>query len=284
MWIGRFLAQARPPDFDNDVWPEPAVSEVLEWMESEAVKEGFVTRTLDARGVFIKTVHEGGEQEHKLAESYRGWAYEVGVDYRFVGSLLRHIAATYDGHAVWADIRADVRQWVPYHVDESHTIPKFITDYADTWRLLREYDEGRLEMAPGTTLATGALDYTHAVEVIAAFKRDLMSRGEASELFGRSPGDILRAILGNIEQTMFGEPLYSSCEAKAANLLYFVVKDHPFIDGNKRIGSLLFLLYLEQEGISHQINSQALTTLTLLIAQSQPSDKDQMIRLVLNLL
>lgn len=284
VWIGRFLAQAHPPDFDKDVWPEPAVSEMLEWMGSETVKEGFVTRTLGARGVFIKAVHEGGEQERRLAEFFRGWAYEIGVDYPFASSILRRIARTYDGHAERADIRADVRQWVPYHVDVNYSIPKFIADYADTWRLLREYDEGQLEMAPAAILATGALDYAHAVEVIAAFKRDLMARDEASDLFGNSPGDTLRGILGNLEQTMFGEQLYHSCEEKAANLLYFVVKDHPFIDGNKRIGSLLFLLYLQQEGIRHRINPQALTTLTLLIAQSPPTDKDLMVRLVLNLL
>ena len=282
--VGRFLAQARPPDFDKEIWPEPAVSEVLEWMRSEAVKDGFVSRTLDSRGTVLKAVTEDGEQERKLAENYRDWAYAVGVEYPFVGSLLRRIATFYDGYAHREDVRAEFRQWLPVHGHADHIVSKVIADYADTWRLLREYDEGRLEMAPGAEPATGELDYDRAVAVIAAFKRDLMKRGEASDFFGRSPGDTLRAILGNLEQTMFGELLYRSCEEKAANLLYFLVKDHPFIDGNKRIGSLLFLLYLEQEEIRHQINSQALTALTLLIAQSQPSDKDLIVRLVLNLL
>lgn len=83
---------------------------------------------------------------------------------------------------------------------------------------------------------------------------------------------------------MFGQPLYKSREEKAANLLYFLVKDHPFTDGNKRIGSLLFLLYLRQEGVDHRLNPQALTALTLLIAESAPSGKDLMIRLIANLL
>ena len=94
----------------------------------------------------------------------------------------------------------------------------------------------------------------------------------------------LAAILGNIEQTMVGESLYRSREEKAAHLLYFVVKDHPFTDGNKRIGCLLFLIYLKQEGMAHRINPQALTALTLLIAESAPANKDLMIRLTMNLL
>ena len=83
---------------------------------------------------------------------------------------------------------------------------------------------------------------------------------------------------------MFGEPLYRSREEKAAHLLYFVVKDHPFTDGNKRIGALLFLLYLRQEAVDHRLNPQALTALTLLIAESAPAGKDLMIRLIVNLL
>ena len=83
---------------------------------------------------------------------------------------------------------------------------------------------------------------------------------------------------------MFGNPLYRTREEKAAHLLYFVVKDHPFTDGNKRIGALVFLLYLTQESIAHRLNPQALTALTLLIAESSSTNKDLMIRLITNLL
>ena len=83
---------------------------------------------------------------------------------------------------------------------------------------------------------------------------------------------------------MFGEPLYRSREEKAAHLLYFVIKDHPFSDGNKRIGSFLFMLYLQQEQVAHQLNPQALIALALLIAESAPANKDLMVRLILNLL
>ena len=119
-----------------------------------------------------------------------------------------------------------------------------------------EYDEDRLPAPPRTGPSVGVLDHDRAAGAIAEFKRELMARNEASPLFGNARGDALAAILGNIEQTMFGEPLYRTREEKAAHLLYFVVKDHPFTDGNKRIGSLLFLLYLKQEAVEHRLNPQ----------------------------
>lgn len=159
-----------------------------------------------------------------------------------------------------------------------------IAAYADTWRLLLEYDEDQIAAPPGARPARGVLRHDRAVGAIADFKRELTARGEATDLFGNPRGDALEAILGNVEQTMFGQPLYDSREAKAAHLLYFLVKDHPFTDGNKRIGSLLFLLYLKQEGVEHRLNPQALTALTLLIAESAMASKDLMIRLIINLL
>ncbi len=170
-------------------------------------------------------------------------------------------------------------------VDNSgQAVLELIAGYADTWRLLLEYDEDRLATPPGARPSVGVLDHDRAIRAIAEFKSELMARREASSLFGNPRGDALAAILGSIEQTMFGESLYRSREEKAAHLLYFIVKDHPFTDGNKRIGSLLFLLYLKQEGLDHRLNPEALTALTLLIAESAPAGKDLMVRLIINLL
>ena len=159
-----------------------------------------------------------------------------------------------------------------------------IVGYADTWRLLLAYDENRLALPPGTKPSTGVLDFARASVAIADFKRELIARNQATALFGAMRGEALEGILGSIEQTMFGESLYRSREEKAANLLYLVIKDPPFSDGNKRIGSFLFMLYLQQEGMLHQLNPQALTALALLIAESAPASKDLMVRLIINLL
>ncbi len=170
-------------------------------------------------------------------------------------------------------------------MDDSHKlVHELITEYAATWHLLLLCDENRLPRPPGTASTEGVLGIESAIRAIEALKHDLAMRGEASPLFGNRHSDALEAILGNIEQTMFGEPLYRSLEEKAAHLLYFIVKDHPFTDGNKRIGTLLFLLYLRQGGVPHRLDPHALTALTLLIAESAPANKELMVRLVLNLL
>ncbi len=168
--------------------------------------------------------------------------------------------------------------------DTGSAVLELITGYADTWRLLLEYDEDRLALPPGARPSSGVLDHVTASGAIADFKRELMARGEATLLFGNPRGEALEGILGSIEQTMFGKALYRSREEKAAHLFYFVIKDHPFSDGNKRIGSFLFMLYLQQERMAHRLNPQALTALALLIAESAPTNKDLMIRLIINLL
>ncbi|EQD75013.1 phosphoribosylaminoimidazolesuccinocarboxamide synthase [mine drainage metagenome] len=161
---------------------------------------------------------------------------------------------------------------------------ELISGYADTWRLLLEYDEDRLAIPPGARASRGVLDYAKSSAAIADFKRELITRQEATPLFGNLRGEALEGILASIEQTMFGEALYRSREEKAANLLYLIIKDHPFSDGNKRIGSFLFMLYLQQEEIAHSLNPSGLAALALLIAESAPASKDLMIRLIMNLL
>lgn len=170
-------------------------------------------------------------------------------------------------------------------VDETgQAVLRLIAGYAKTWRLLLQYDEDALALPAGCQPARGVLAHGQARAAIAQIKADLIARSEATSLFGAERGEALAGILGNIEQTMFGEPLYRSREERAAHLLYFIIKDHPFSDGNKRIGSFLFLLYLQQEGMTIRINDTALTALALLIAESAPANKELLTRLIVNLL
>lgn len=168
--------------------------------------------------------------------------------------------------------------------DIGREVVGLILGYAKTWRLLLDYDEGKLGVPAGAQPARGVLRLEEARRALDALAGELHQRGEASDLFARDRGEGLAAILGNIEQTMFGDPLYKTREDRAAHLLYFVIKNHPFSDGNKRSGAFLFLLYLRQEDMRLTLDENGLTALTLLIAESDPKAKDLMVRLVMNLL
>lgn len=113
---------------------------------------------------------------------------------------------------------------------------------------------------------------------------DLFSKGETTAIFGQERGNGLEGLLGTIQQTFGGQDLYPTVVDKAANLLYFVIKDHPFIDGNKRIGSFLFLLFLQLNGETIIPPPDAMVALTLLIAASEANQKELLVRLIANLL
>lgn len=172
--------------------------------------------------------------------------------------------------------------------DQGRGLIDVVTRYAQTFLLLQRYDEGLLtdpRGEPGGVLPT--LD--EARGAIARLKADLVARGEAGPLFGQERGDALGSILGNLDQSVFGEPAYPSIESKAAHLLYFVIKNHPLSDGNKRSAALLFVDFLNRNGRLLRngepvINDVGLAALALLVAESDPKDKDVMIRLVLNML
>lgn len=175
--------------------------------------------------------------------------------------------------------------------DEGRAVLDVVQRYTRSWRLLLEYDEERLAAKPAQPVAPAvSLSLADARAATASLREDLASRGEACALFGQERGDALAGLLGAIEQTFDGEPLYPSAQARAAHLLYFVIKDHPFVDGNKRIGTLLFLDYLRRNGLllradgEPRLADNAMVALALLIAESEPAQKDLMIRLVLNLL
>ena len=118
-------------------------------------------------------------------------------------------------------------------------------------------------------------------------KQELLAKGEATDLFGteRTSGGVA-GIVGNVMQSFGGEDLYPSIEAKAAHLLYFMIKNHPFVDGNKRSGAYTFVWFLRQAKILDvtRMTPPALTALTLLIAESSPKEKDKIIGLVCTVL
>jgi death-on-curing family protein len=173
---------------------------------------------------------------------------------------------------------------------EAEGLLKVITDYTNSWLLLQKYDEGKLVIQKKTSKYKTELDYGWAKGAIAELKRNLVKKKQATEIFGQERGHGLEAIIGNLNQSFGGKKLYPTLEEKAAHLLYFVIKDHPFVDGNKRSASLLFIQFLAKNNClfrkdgERKINDNALVALALLIAQSNPKEKDAMIALITNLL
>ncbi len=168
-------------------------------------------------------------------------------------------------------------------------LTEIVARYAQTFLWLQRYDEGLL--AEPSTQEGGELPSLEVARAsLATLKADLIARKEASELFAQERGDGLAALLGNLDQSVFGAPAYPSVEAKAAHLLYFVIKNHPFADGNKRSGAFLFVDFLHRnhrlfhpDG-SAVINDVGLAALALLVAESAPQQKEILIRLVMNML
>ncbi|MTH94811.1 RhuM family protein [Roseibium sp. RKSG952] len=165
--------------------------------------------------------------------------------------------------------------------DESRQVLDLVSNYASTWTTLLKYDEDALGIPEGTP-STKSVSYDEMISDIGQLKQELLNKGEATDLFGREREHAFDGLLGNIDQTMFGESLYKSAEEKAANLFYFVIKDHPFSDGNKRIASFSLLRYMQSQKLPLKITPEGLTAMALLVAASEPSNKDLMIRLVMN--
>lgn len=139
-----------------------------------------------------------------------------------------------------------------------------------------------------TTKVKNILDYNVSHEAIVTLKDNLIKKKEASDLFGRERDEALKSILVSINQSFGGKELYPSIEEKASHLIYFVIKNHPFTDGNKRIGSLLFILFLARNKYlfnkkgEKKFSDNALVALALLVAESDPKQKDIIIKLIIN--
>jgi len=172
---------------------------------------------------------------------------------------------------------------------QEQEILNLLANYSKTLTLLEQYDKDKLSVSKKGK-GKFILNYKEVRKVIMALKNDLVAKKEAGDLFGQEYEDKLQGIIGNLYQTFGGKELYSSLEEKAAHLLYFIIKDHPLIDGNKRTGSFLFVYFLDKNNFLYResgekkINDNALTALALLIAISDPKDKEVMIKIITNLL
>lgn len=161
-----------------------------------------------------------------------------------------------------------------------------VQEYAKSWSLLQAYDEQSLAAQSARQHDMRALEPAAVAAAIAELKAALIAKGEATALFGQLRGDGLASALATIEQGFGDELFYPNIAARAAHLLYFVIKNHPFADGNKRSGAFLFLWYLRLNAhllakpVEQLVNDNTLVALALLVAESSPTQKELIIRLI----
>lgn len=220
------------------------------------------------------------------AIEFRQWATKTLREHITKGYTInpKRVAKNYEA---FMKAVGDIQVLLPEHVTlDPKAVLELIKEFASTFVSLDAYDKETLELK-GVTKKKVTLVGADLAKAISELKAVLMKKGEATDMFAseRRPGSI-EGIVGNVMQSFGGKSVYPTAEEKAAHLLYFMVKNHPFSDGNKRSGAFAFVWFLRKVGVkgSKNINPAALTALTLLIAESDPAKKDQMVALVTQML
>lgn len=220
------------------------------------------------------------------AITFRQWATQI---------LRQHITKGYTinskmvkaNYAEFLQAVDDMKALLPGGgVVDGASVLELVTAFAATWFSLDAYDRDAL-VIKGATKRTVQLTAEKLMSALTEFKNALVLKGEASDLFGKERNSgAVAGIVGNVMQMFGGAAVYPTVEEKAAHLLYFMVKNHPFTDGNKRSGAYAFVWFLKKAGILDQskITPPTLTALTLFVAESDPKNKDRMVRLVMQLL
>lgn len=271
-------------------------------LEREVVTRKF--RAAAADGKLYETLHYnldaiisvGYRVNSKRGTRFRIWASGILKQYLTQGyALNQRLLEEERGHQLQElrqaiELLQEVAERQELAGDEVKGLLDVITGYARVWVLLQQYDKGSL---PTNNLELGIatpIAYKEVQQIVVTLKQELLRAGETSELFGIERGSALQRILGSINQSFAGVELYPSIEEKAAHLLYFLIKDHPFVDGNKRVGSLLFVWFLQRNQYlvnrfgERKLNDNALVALALLVAESRPDQKETIVALIINLI
>lgn len=220
------------------------------------------------------------------AIAFRQWATKTLRSYIVDGYAInkKRIARNYDAFLSAVE---SVKKFLPVGGQvKAEDALELVKIFADAWFSLDAYDKSHFPKT-GVTKNQSRITADELAGALHELKQEIIAKKEASELFGmeRSTGAV-SGIVGNIFQSFGGNDLYRSVEEKAAHLLYFLVKNHPFTDGNKRSGAFAFVWFLRKMGMLNtaKMTPGVLTTLTLLVAESRPRDKERLIGLILLLL
>lgn len=265
---------------EKELLEDPTCSK-MEQVQKEGSRE--VRRDIEHYNLDM-IISIGYRVNSKKATQFRVWATQT---------LKQHITQGYtintnrikQNYQAFMNAVEDVKLLANNSID-SDDVLELIKSFANTWFSLESFDENKLPKQ-GLNQTQIDLQNSELYNSVAKLKAELIAKNEATVLFAQEKKkDALAGIFANVFQSVFGEDAYPSIEEKAAHLLYFIVKNHPFNDGNKRTGAFAFIWFLNKAGFDYRqvISPQTLTTLTLLIAISNPSEKDKLIGLVLLLL
>ncbi len=263
-------------------------------------------RELDAKSVCAKFAHTaddgktyqvqfysldiilavGYRTNSQRAIEFRKWATKTLRDYITKGYVIdrKKIQKNY---AEFLKTVTTIQDLLPEHVAlDPKIVLELVKEFSSTWTALDAYDKKNLE-AFGTTKKSIKLSGEELTNAIEDLRTSLIKKGEATKMFAqeKKEGNI-EGIVGNVMQGFGGKDVYQTLEEKAAHLLYFMVKNHPFTDGNKRSGAFAFVWFLNKTKLLNRkkITPEALTALTLLIAESDPKNKEQLTGLIVSLL
>lgn len=232
----------------------------------------------------------GYRVKSKQGTQFRIWATQILKDHLIKGytlneKRLKEKLAQFEELQNTIKILERTVQSQQIQLDEAQGLLKVISEYSYALDLLDSYDHQNVKISRTTDGESYILSYEEAMLVIEKMKNEF-----ATDLFGREKDESFKGSLGAIYQTAFEQDLYPSIEEKASNLLYFIVKNHSFLDGNKRIAAAIFLYFMNANGIlykkdgSKKIGDNTLVAMTLMIAESKPSEKDLIVKVLVNLI
>lgn len=180
---------------------------------------------------------------------FRKWATKTLRDYITKGFVINKLRIK-NNYQQFLEVISDIKKLIPSESNiDSSSILELVTAFADTWLSLDAYDKDNL-VAKGETKKQVILTAEQLNKFLGEFKEELIKKGKATDIFGiEIRKDVLAGIVGNVMQSFGGKALYPSVEEKAAHLLYFIVKKHPFVDGNKRSGAFAFVWFLRKTGL-----------------------------------
>ncbi len=227
----------------------------------------------------------GYRVDSKRATQFRIWATKILKQHLIEGYTInkKRLAANYQK---FMRALGEVKALLPAgNKFKAQDALELINAFAATWFSLESYDKDKLPKR-GATKKQIMFTAEELQQALLELKQELIAKKQATDIFGQEKDkDSVRGIVGSVFQSIGGREVYSSIEEKAAHLLYFMVKNHPFVDGNKRSGAFAFVWFLRKVGVLRaSLTPEALTALTLLVAESNPKDKERIVKLIILLL